>query len=127
MSVVTDNYRTVHSYSIMGQRLKLEVPFMLDRLKKIVTTLIIILIAIIVTGNFFGVPKLPDFSLVLLVFLGATLVLLGLLTALERRSALSLGVINRAEFYGVVVVILGAFFYMNTRIDTLFAACSQIR
>lgn len=36
------------------------------------------------------------------------------------NSPIRVGMINRGEFYGVVVVIIGAFFYLNNRIDSIF-------
>lgn len=56
---------------------------------------------------------------------GIMLFLIGFLSNIRRNSPISVGAINRGEFYGVVVVILGAFFYLNTRIDTLFTLLAK--
>jgi hypothetical protein len=58
---------------------------------------------------------------------GIILFLISFFTNIGHNSPVKLGVINRGEFYGVVAVIIGSFFYMNTRIDALFTLITQIR
>ena len=66
-----------------------------------------------------------DITAFLIIAAGITLFLVSLLSNIRRNSPLSLGAINRGEFYGVVVIMFGAFFYLNTRIDTLFTIIAK--
>ena len=100
---------------------------MLHILKLIIATIITALVVVILTNSFFDYPKLPDFSLILLIVLSVLLTVLGIFSSIVRHSSISLGAISRAEFYGVVVLIIAAFFYLNTRVDTLFTLVSQVR
>ena len=120
-------YLTTYPYSIIGQRLGLEVFAMLVLLKKIVATLITILIALTVVDSFFGLPAMTDtvanHSIFSLIILGIVLAVLGLLSAISHHSVIRLGAINRAEFYGVLVAINGILFqwmlHMSNRVDQI--------
>ena len=57
---------------------------------------------------------------VLLIILGLTLLLIGILTNITHRSTPKLGAISRTEVYGVVVALVGYMFYINNRIDTVY-------
>jgi hypothetical protein len=47
------------------------------------------------------------------------LMVLGFLRSIHF-SKIKVGAINRAEFYGVVVAMVGVLMYMNTRIDQIY-------
>jgi len=56
----------------------------------------------------------------LLVVLGAILAIISVLSDTKRHSPIKVGNINRGEFYGVIVVVVGCMFYLNTRIDSIY-------
>ena len=97
----------------------------MNTLKRFVAVAIMVVVAWAIISTFLNVQAFV--TAYILIALGILLFLVSFLSNIRRSSPIRIGVINRGEFYGVVVVILGAFFYMNTRIDTLFTIISQIR
>ena len=63
----------------------------------------------------------------MLIAVGFIMFIVHFLSNVIRNSPLRVGAINRGEFYSVIVVILGAFFYLNTRIDALFSILAPMR
>ena len=57
--------------------------------------------------------------------LGLILLVIGLLSNIKRQSKAKLGTINRAEFYGMVTILLSVMLYMNTRIDQIMIMLVQ--
>jgi hypothetical protein len=93
-------------------------------LKKFVATVVILVVAWAVITSMFSAPGYITAYIV--IASGVLLFLVNFLSNIRHNSPVHVGAINRGEFYGVVVVILGAFFYLNTRLDTLFTIISQI-
>jgi hypothetical protein len=56
---------------------------------------------------------------IVLIVLFLLLMVLGFLRSIHF-SKIKVGAINRAEFYGVVVAMVGVLMYMNTRIDQIY-------
>jgi len=94
-------------------------------LKKTVATIVIFLMAWAVVSTMFNISGY--ITAYLIIAMGAIMFLVNFLSNIRRNSPISVGAINRGEFYGVVVVMFGAFFYLNTRIDALFTIISQMR
>ncbi len=87
-------------------------------LKKFVATIVILVVTWAVITSMFNMPSYITAYMV--IASGVLLFLVNFLSNIKHNSPIKVGLINRGEFYGVVVVILGAFFYLNTRIDGLF-------
>lgn len=96
---------------------------MLNIIKFIVVTVVSLLMVYVVITGLFETP--PDVALVMLGIAGAILAIIGILTSVRRNSPIRVGVINRAEFYGVVVVLVTYIFYLNTRIDQIMLLLMQ--
>ena len=60
-----------------------------------------------------------------LIGLGILLFIMGILNSLIRHSAMKIGALSRAEFYGVVIAMIGYMFMLNLRIDTIFTLLAQ--
>ncbi|MFC2017259.1 hypothetical protein ACFLUD_02465 [Chloroflexota bacterium] len=59
--------------------------------------------------------------------LGIVLFLISLLANVKRHSRIQIGVLSRGEFYGVVVIIMGWLFILNSRIDSLFQMLASMK
>lgn len=93
-------------------------------LKKLVANIVMLVVTCVVIDSMFNMPSY--FTAYMVIASGVLLFLVNYLSNVKRNSPIRVGSINRGEFSGVVVVILEAFFYLNTRIDTLFSLISQI-
>lgn len=90
---------------------------MINILKAIVVSIIIVLMSFVVVTSLLGTPS--DIALFILIGLGIALMIFGILSNVKAGSPIRIGVINRAEFYGMVVAMVSYMIYMNTRIDQI--------
>ncbi len=108
--------------TIIGQQgLILKEDIMLLLLTQIIAFMIGILLLVVGITSVILHPQPIHWSFTGLIFivLGLILLILGILRNIHR-SKITIGAINRAEFYGVVTVMVGIFMYMNTRIDQIY-------
>jgi asparagine N-glycosylation enzyme membrane subunit Stt3 len=95
---------------------------MLNILKIVIAALLIMAI-ILVLVNVFALSSQTQLFNYILIGLSLLLAIIGVITALTRHSKLSLGTINRAEFYGVTGFLFGCmmtlYVAMNGRFDTM--------
>lgn len=56
----------------------------------------------------------------MLIAWGAILLIISILSNITRNSPMKLKPANRAEFYSVVVVLVGMLLTMNSRIDAIY-------
>ena len=113
---------------IMRHQINWEGIDMWNRLKIIVVWLIVCLMFVIfysIIANTQLSLEVLSISILVLAILGATLTLLGVFSNIKRRSKIKVGAINRAEFYGVLVTLISALFYLNTRIDQIMMLLAQ--
>jgi hypothetical protein len=110
--------------SIIGQRINLW-EGILSILLRFVAIAVMIVIAWAVISTL--IDTSTYITAYIIIGLGVILALISFLSNIRHNSPISLGLINRGEFYGVVVVIIGSFFYLNTRVDALFTLVSQIK
>ena len=79
--------------------------------------IIVGVIAYVIITTIYSTPS--NIALFMLMGLGVALMIIGIITNIGKSSSISVGVINRAEFYGVVVAIVGYMVYLSTRIDQI--------
>ncbi len=107
---------------IIGHRIFIEEDIMLKIpgfLKKSIAIAITILILWGIITIF--VSNAPSYlTAALIIILGIALAVIDIISRANRNSPIKLGMIGRGEFYGVVAVIVGCFFYLNTRIDSIY-------
>jgi hypothetical protein len=108
---------TLYRCDIIRQRLILKGFDMLSIIKRVVVVIVSLLMAFVVITELYDTP--PSVALVTMGLAGALLAVIGILTNVRRSSPVRVGVINRAEFYGVVVVLISCIIYLNTRIDQI--------
>lgn len=98
-----------------------EIDMIFSLLKWILAVLIVVFLVISMMTSFDIIDQdLLDKFTAGLISLGALLMVVGILSNIIRHSKAKLGTINRAEFYGGIVILVGFMFTMNQRIDTLF-------
>ena len=109
---------TVYRWDIIKQRLVTKGDDMLNIIKRIVAGLVALLMTYTILTGMFATPN--DIALYMLIVAGIVLLIVGLLTNIRRMSRISLGTISRAEFFGVIAVLIGWMFMLNNRIDSLY-------
>ncbi len=85
--------------------------------KQVVAVAIAVLMSYVILTGIFATPS--RVAVFLVIGLGILLLIIGILSNLKKGSSVRIGTINRAEFYGVIVAIIGYMIYMNTRIDQI--------
>jgi len=79
-------------------------------------TTMIILYAIVA-----AISKIPyGAAAYVLIGLGAIALLISIARNISRNSPIKIGAANRAEFYSVVVILIGFMFTINLRVDALY-------
>ena len=91
---------------------------MLNIIKRVVVLFIALLMGYVILTGIYATPV--NVALFLLMGMGIILLVIGIISNIKRSSAIKLGVINRAEFYGVVVFLMGFMMYQNNRIDLVY-------
>jgi hypothetical protein len=95
---------------------------MLNTLKWVIAVLLTIAF-ILVLFSVFALGSQTQLFNSILILLSLILVIIGVITAITRQSKLSLGTINRAEFYGVIGALFGflmtLYVAMNGRLDAV--------
>lgn len=102
---------------IIGQRLLSKGEVMFYIFKRVIALFIAVVIIYMIVSSFWGVVS--DTTTFILMGLGILLVVIGILSNVMRSSPIKVGTINRAEFYRVVVALVGYIMYVNTRIDQI--------
>ena len=113
----------------MGQQIRLEGFNMWNIIKGFVVALIGGLIVGIIISMSFVVPQPSpegiNIGVLILGILGITLLLIGIFTNITKQSKLKIGTLSRSEFYGVLTVLIAAFFYLSNRIDQIMLLLAQ--
>jgi hypothetical protein len=90
---------------------------------RIVISALLVIAAILALVNIFALGSQTQLFNYILLGLSLSLAIIGVIIALTRHSKLSLGTINRAEFYGVagslLALMMTLYVAMNGRIDTM--------
>ena len=109
----------------MRQQISRRINERLRCLKMVIILLVSLAVVFIVSSILIPIPEtiLPE-SYFVLIGLGILLAVIGILTNLERESKIKVGVINRAEFYGVVAL-FAYMQYMGNRIDQIMLILIQ--
>jgi asparagine N-glycosylation enzyme membrane subunit Stt3 len=88
---------------------------------KIVIAVLLMMVIILVLFNVLALGSQTQLFNYILIGLSLILTIIGVITAFTRHSKLSLGTINRAEFYGVIAFLFGClmtiYVAMNGRLD----------
>ena len=92
-------------------------------LKRIVAVIMAVIVLYSASALIYSLPT--NLAPILLGVFGFISFIIGILSNLRSNGPHKAGVINRAELYGMVVLIFGAIMYLNNRIDQVILLLAQ--
>ena len=102
---------------IIRQSFRIREDDMWNITKRIVGVIIMLLMSYVIITELLATPS--NTAVFLLMATGILLMVIGIFSNIRRHSRISIGAVNRAEFYGAIVTMVGYMIYMNTRIDQI--------